>query len=210
MAPDLITHTVQTVLGAITPVRGESLSKNVVQLIKEDHDRVRSLYEQYKLPGTTASQKRMLAWAITREVSIHSAKEEEVVYPAMRDSLGDLTPDHLLSEHQQLKELLTELNNDTIADPNFDGKLQEIMEVLLHHMMEEEEVLLPRFAAAEGVASEYLMQLGRLFEQAKLHAPSRPHPWAPNKPPLNIAANASVAPLDFVRDLIRFEGAPPL
>jgi hemerythrin superfamily protein len=210
MAPDIVTQTVQAVLGAVTPVRGMSLSKNVIQLIKEDHDRARSLYEQYKLPGTTASQKKLLAWAIIREISIHSAKEEEVVYPAMRNAMGDLTPDHLLNEHQQLKELLAELNNDNIADPNFDGRLQELMEVLLHHMKEEEEDLLPRFAICEDVTSEYLMQLGRLFEQAKLHAPSRPHPWAPNKPPLNIAANASVAPLDFVRDLIRFEGAPPL
>jgi hypothetical protein len=40
-------------------------------------------------------------------------------------------------------------------------------------MKEEEDDLLPRFAAAEGVTCEYLMQLGRLFETAKLHAPSR-------------------------------------
>jgi hypothetical protein len=38
----------------------------------------------------------------------------------------------------------------------------------------------------------------------------RPHPWAPNKPPLNIIANTTAMPLDFLRDLIRFEGAPPL
>jgi hypothetical protein len=40
-------------------------------------------------------------------------------------------------------------------------------------MKEEEDDLLPRFAAAEGVSSDYLMQLGRLFETAKLYAPSR-------------------------------------
>jgi hypothetical protein len=40
-------------------------------------------------------------------------------------------------------------------------------------MHEEEDDLLPRFAAAEGVTSDYLMQLGRVFETAKLHAPSR-------------------------------------
>jgi hypothetical protein len=38
----------------------------------------------------------------------------------------------------------------------------------------------------------------------------RPHPWAPNKPPLKIIANTSVTPIDFLRDLVRFEGAPPL
>jgi hypothetical protein len=40
-------------------------------------------------------------------------------------------------------------------------------------MAEEEEDLLPRFAAAEGVSSEYLMQLGRLWETTKLYVPSR-------------------------------------
>lgn len=57
-----------------------SLSKDLVQLIKEDHDRARSLYEQYKLPGTNAAQKRLLAWSLIREVSLHAAKEEEVRY----------------------------------------------------------------------------------------------------------------------------------
>jgi hypothetical protein len=45
--------------------------------------------------------------------------------------------------------------------------------VLLHHVAEEEDDLLPRFAAAEGVTSDYLMQLGRLWETSKLHLPSR-------------------------------------
>jgi hypothetical protein len=33
---------------------------------------------QYKMPGTTAVQKRQLAWNIIREISLHSTKEEEV------------------------------------------------------------------------------------------------------------------------------------
>lgn len=40
-------------------------------------------------------------------------------------------------------------------------------------MLHEEEELLPQFMAAEGVSPEYLMQLGRVFESAKLIAPSR-------------------------------------
>eukprot|EP00882_Tetradesmus_deserticola_P001105 GHRQ01001197.1.p1 GENE.GHRQ01001197.1~~GHRQ01001197.1.p1 ORF type:complete len:211 (+),score=105.63 GHRQ01001197.1:166-798(+) len=210
MGGDPITHAVQGLISAVTPVSISSLSKDIVVLIKEDHDRVRVLYDQFKMPGTNAQQKRQLAWNIIREVSLHSCKEEEVVYPALRDVLGDLTPDHLLSEHQELKELLSVLDSSDVSDPNFDGRLQDIMEVLLHHMAEEEEELLPRFAAAEGVSSDYLMQLGRLWETTKLHLPSRPHPWAPNKPPLNIIANTTAMPLDFLRDLVRFEGAPPL
>ncbi len=59
----------------------------------------------------------------------------------------------------------------------------------------------PRSAMARGVCR------GVPREPSPL---GRPHPWAPNKPPLNIATNAGVAPLDFARDLVRFEGAVPL
>lgn len=47
----------------------------------------------------------------------------------MRAVLGDLAPDHLLDEHQALKEGLAHLSASNITDPNFDGNLQDIMEV---------------------------------------------------------------------------------
>lgn len=37
-----------------------------------------------------------------------------------------------------------------------------------------------------------------------------PHPAAPDKPPLNIAANMLTAPLEKAADLVRFGGAPPM
>ncbi|WIA30236.1 hypothetical protein OEZ86_000327 [Tetradesmus obliquus] len=128
----------------------------------------------------------------------------------MRIKLGHEAVDHCLEEHQKLKDGLAALTAASVSDPNFDGMVQEYMQELVKHMHEEEDDLLPRFAAAEGVTSDYLMQLGRVFETSKLLVPSRPHPWAPNKPPLNIITNSACVPLDFLRDLVRFEGAPPL
>lgn len=40
-------------------------------------------------------------------------------------------------------------------------------------MEEEETDVFPRFAKTPGVTEEYLQQLGRKFELAKLHAPTR-------------------------------------
>lgn len=74
-------------------------------------------------------------------------------------------------------------------------------------MNHEEQEWLPRF---EAVATpEELVELGRKFQSATIHVPTRPHPWAPNKPPLNFAANISAAPLDALADMVRFGGAPP-
>lgn len=47
------------------------------------------------------------------------------------------------------------------------------LQSLLEHMKHEEDELLPQFMATEGVTDEYLMQLGRLFEDSKLISPSR-------------------------------------
>lgn len=62
----------------LVAVHGGALSKNIIQLIVEDHDRARSLWQQYNMPGTTARQKSTIAWTMIRESSVHSAKEEEV------------------------------------------------------------------------------------------------------------------------------------
>jgi hypothetical protein len=48
-----------------------------------------------------------------------------------------------------------------------------VLQSLLDHMTHEEEELLPQFMATQGVTSDYLKQLGRVFETAKLIAPSR-------------------------------------
>lgn len=52
-----------------------------------------------------------------------------MLYPALRIKLGNDVAEHCLAEHQELKERLQELTNSSIRDPNFDGKLQEFMEV---------------------------------------------------------------------------------
>jgi hypothetical protein len=61
-----------------TAVKGIYLSKDIIQLILEDHNRGREMYRQYMAPSTNAKQKQLLAWHMIRESSVHSYKEEEV------------------------------------------------------------------------------------------------------------------------------------
>lgn len=56
-------------------------ARSVYDLVVEDHNKLRSLYSQFQLPGTTTKRKQMLVYEIIREASMHSATEEQALYP---------------------------------------------------------------------------------------------------------------------------------
>jgi hypothetical protein len=62
----------------LTAVKGTYMSKDIIQLILEDHNRGREMYRQYMAPTTNSKQKQLLAWHMIRESYVHSYKEEEV------------------------------------------------------------------------------------------------------------------------------------
>jgi hypothetical protein len=53
----------------------------------------------------------------------------QVLYPAIRIKLGSDVAEHCLAEHQELKQRLAALTAASISDPNFDGMVQEYMQV---------------------------------------------------------------------------------
>ena len=59
---------------------------NALELIKNDHDLVRALFSQYDkaLPGSP--ERETLIQKISRELAVHTAIEEELFYPALRDT----------------------------------------------------------------------------------------------------------------------------
>ncbi|KXZ54855.1 hypothetical protein GPECTOR_4g927 [Gonium pectorale] len=93
------------------------------------------------------------------------------------------------------------------GDAAFTAKLDKAMKV--RGADDEEGKFWPSFEALPGVDADLLSYLGSKFESAKAHAVTRPHPWAPNKPPLNVVANMATAPLDGLADMWRFAGNPP-
>lgn len=184
------------------------VSKDIVQLIHEDHGRLRTLYKQYQLPTNTTHQKQLLALDIIRHSSMHSKKEDMVLTPAVAGHTGSEGADVVYSQHQHLEDLMEELLVMPVTNPNFDALLHKYMVDAEQHLQEEELELLP--ALQKELSQEQLMQLGREFEWAKLIAPSRPHAWAPKAPILTHIVNALLTPLDFLRDMWAFSGAPTL
>ncbi|GFR52503.1 hypothetical protein Agub_g15078, partial [Astrephomene gubernaculifera] len=89
---------------------------SIISMINQDHARFKSMWSEYNGPNMNGEMKQKLAWALIREIAMHSSSEEEVMYPEVRKRLGDEAADHLLGleGHQKLKDLLYEANNMTI------------------------------------------------------------------------------------------------
>jgi hemerythrin-like domain-containing protein len=183
------------------------VSMSILNLVVLDHNCVRAMYDAFKSPSTTLELKQMLAWNMIMALSTHAAKEELVLYPVVRSTLGAAAADHLLAEHTAVKTMLATLDTMAATDPNFDIQLRASMDSMIKHMQEEETSLLPQLAAV--LNAETQLQLGIHFEAAKVRAPTRPHPEAANLPPFNETAFAAAKQVDVALDQARMPSLVP-
>eukprot|EP00878_Enallax_costatus_P019728 GHUV01020821.1.p1 GENE.GHUV01020821.1~~GHUV01020821.1.p1 ORF type:complete len:416 (+),score=170.15 GHUV01020821.1:427-1674(+) len=163
--------------------------------------------DAYKSPSTTLELKQLLAWNMIMALSSHAAKEEMVLYPVVRSTLGAAAADHLLTEHSAVKTMLATLDTMAATDPNFDIQLRASMDGMIAHMQEEETTMLPQLGAV--LNAETQLQLGIHFEAAKVRAPTRPHPEAANLPPFNETAFAAAKQVDVALDQARMPSLVP-
>jgi len=189
--------------GAPTFTKGE----NVIDVIKSDHRKVDKLYEEYK--GTKDVKKQQeLAWTITKELVQHSEVEQMLVYPLLKlrgekaaSGTNQKLHDRSLEEHQEIRELLYDLDNTKVDDPSHPGKLKKAIAAVQEHVKEEESEVLP--IIEKNYTLEERQRLGKAFEDHKYTAPTRPHPSAPMQGPGAAMAGMAAKPIDLARDAIR-------
>jgi hemerythrin superfamily protein len=174
---------------------------DAVTLLKDDHQVVEGLFGRYESLGRgTDAEKKDIVQTIIRELSIHAAIEEQVLYPGVRDALsdGDSLADEALEEHKEAKEVLSDLDRMDPSDQSFDAKVRNLIADVRHHVDEEEKEMFPKLQSALSPAK--LEEMGQSMQRAKDAAPTRPHPRAPDTPPGNLVAGPAAAVVDRVRD----------
>src|SRR5690606_26497882 len=95
-----------------------ALTRDVVDILTTDHQEMLELIGQIKL-SRDAGQRRDLADTVTAEVMRHAVAEEMYVYPAMQKHLpnGDEEAEHDKQEHQEIVEVLKQIEGIDAADP---------------------------------------------------------------------------------------------
>lgn len=147
-------------------------SPSITNLIRLDHTHVLTAFHQYEI-GSSERLKKGLVDNVCLAIEIHAQLEEEIFYPALRvvadtEILRKSTP-----EHDEMRGLISRLRNMPVADPAFDDTFFELMRHVMHHVADEETLLLP---AAERLLPDQLSELGaqmtkRRFELAGPRAP---------------------------------------
>lgn len=129
---------------------------SITDMIRMDHTHVITTFHQYH--GETSPRvKKGLADTICVSLEIHAQLEEEIFYPALRaiadtDFLRKSVP-----EHDQMRRLISQLRALEPSQASFDEAFHELMNSVLHHVADEETLLLP---TAERVLAERLGELG--------------------------------------------------
>jgi hemerythrin superfamily protein len=116
-----------------------ALQMNAVQLLKEDHERAERLFHQFQLADDDG--KAEIATEICRILRIHARIEEELLYPAARDALGEEGEDLIdeaLVEHSTAKRIIGEIESAHTSDEFYHAKVKALGEYVKRHVREEE------------------------------------------------------------------------
>jgi hypothetical protein len=138
-----------------------------VALLKEDHEKVKSLFEQFEAAKSRPAKVKLVRQALM-ELKVHAALEEEIFYPAVRAKVGKEIMNEADEEHHVAKLLIAELDRMDGTESHFDAKFMVLVENVRHHIREEENDMLPKAEEVkvdfEALAEKLKWRRERLLE----------------------------------------------
>ena len=139
---------------------------SIYDAIKQDHERHRDLLA--RIDDTTGdTDVRRAAWgAFYCDVKSHAAAEEETFYSRLiAKTWGQDSARHSVHEHQQLDDLMEELNGMDMAQGAWKQKFKTLRHDYEHHIDEEENEVFAR--AREVIPDSELADCARVFHDRK-------------------------------------------
>jgi hemerythrin-like domain-containing protein len=146
------------------------MQQDATELLKADHDRLRQALEKLSAHELlTGEQKDEYLRAIERELKIHSLIEEEIFYPAFKETARSERDEdkywEALEEHHVVDMLLPEMKPLESDNPRFHAKAQVLCELVLHHAEEEEQEMFT--AARASLGAQRLRELGERLQRRR-------------------------------------------
>ncbi|MFE4636874.1 hemerythrin domain-containing protein [Streptomyces sp. NPDC056773] len=140
---------------------GASENQDVVALILKDHRRMEDLFRRMR--SVEADRADALA-KLSALLVAHSEAEEAEVYGALKRfrDVDNAEVEHGTEEHAEGNEaLLALLEVSEVGSDDWDGRLEDLVKAVSHHLDEEERTILN--GARENVPDERRAELGAAF-----------------------------------------------
>jgi hypothetical protein len=121
-------------------------------MLKADHDKVKKMFKEFeKLHEDEADEEaQQLATQICNELKIHTALEEEIFYPEVRNAIED---EDLMNEaeveHASAKQLIEQIEGMDASDEKWAAKVTVLGEYVNHHIKEEQDEMFPEVRKAK-------------------------------------------------------------
>jgi hemerythrin superfamily protein len=128
------------------------MTMDALTLLTADHNRVRGLFARFSTAreSNDTATMRELAERIALELEVHTAIEEAVFYPWVRDLSDELATvvDEGIEEHHVVEVLLEEIRALEPGADDWTAKVTVVIENAEHHAEEEENEMFPAVASA--------------------------------------------------------------
>jgi hemerythrin superfamily protein len=138
---------------------------NAIELLTKDHQQVQQLFSDFlSSDEEDFAQREDLFQEIEKLVLAHSEAEEEILYPAVEPHAAGLIQ-RSISEHQEVKQLLTEMLSYEVDDDEFETRMQTLMQKFQTHVQEEEGSGGTFEVARQNFSEDELDDMGRRIQK---------------------------------------------
>jgi len=146
-------------------------AKDAVALLKADHREVEKLFKKYQGLGERAiKSKGTTNQKVCTELQVHDVLERELLYPMTEPIDGKLT-EHALEEHQEVNDLIEEIQNTEPDDERMEGLMAKLISDVKEHVQEEEKQLFAKLQ--KGVDKITLKETGKAMSELKKRLQSK-------------------------------------
>ena len=137
-----------------------------VEILKEDHDKVKQLFKDYQ------GGKTKVLPQIEAELRVHMELEEKFLYPELeRHEETKEKSFEAVEEHHAAKLWIKEIGKATTSDERMKARVKVLQEMIEHHIEEEEKKVFP--TAKKVLDKAKVEEIAQKIQQGKSKAKSK-------------------------------------
>lgn len=146
------------------------MSSDAIVMLKEDHKKVKELFREFEAAKKADDKERCgtLVDQICQELLIHAELEEQVFYPMAKQALPEDDREMVfeaVEEHNVVETLIGQLQQASSMDEQTLAKATVLMELVKHHIEEEEDEMFP--SVREKLGRNEMVEIGEKMMQMK-------------------------------------------